>query len=127
MTEDQLQESVEGGESLSSQDANAYRKVFHALRREPEFVLPPSFADRIVGRLDEKHSSRDLVWLYMGLGSFVITLLVAIVLSGFNPDFSFLTLSSFTFLSSYKGLVIFGIAFILALQWIDRKFVRKTT
>lgn len=127
MTDDQLQESIESGDSVSSKDANAYRKVFSALQREPDFVLSASFSHRIVSQLARKRSSRDMFWLYMGLGGFVIALIVAIALTGFNPSMSFFTLGAFTFLSSYKGLIIFGIVFILLLQWIDRKFVQKTT
>lgn len=125
MTDEQFQESIERGDNLPSREGKVYRTVFNALRREPEFALPPSFADRVLSRLTEKQSSRDIVWLYMGLGSMVIALIVAVALSGFKPDFAFL--GTFSFLSSYKGLLVFGIAFIAMLQWIDRKFVRKAT
>lgn len=125
MTEDQLQESTERGENISSYDGKAYRTVFNALNREHDFVLPPSFANKIVGRLAEQRSSRDMLWLYLGLGSMLITLAIVIAIIGSRTDFRFLTMGTFTFLSSYKGLVIFGIAFILTLQWIDKKFVRK--
>ncbi len=127
MTDEQIQEAIERGDNLSSKDAKAYRMVFHALSREPGFALPATFADRVMSRLTEKRSSRDIFWLFMGLGSLFLTLIVAILLSGFKPDFSFLSVGAFTFLSSYKGLVVFGILFILLLQWIDRKFVRKST
>jgi len=125
MTEDQLQESTERGNDIPSKDGRAYRAVFNALKREHDFVLPPSFANRIVGQLTERRSSRDMLWLYLGLGSMLITLAIVIAIIGSRTDFRFLTMGTFTFLSSYKGLVIFGIAFILALQWVDKKFVRK--
>jgi hypothetical protein len=127
MTDEQLQDAIERGANPPSRDAKAYRTVFQALNRETGFTLPAAFADRVISRLTEKRSSRDIFWLFMGLGSLFLTLIVAILLSGFRPDFSFLSVGAFTFLSSYKGLVVFGILFILLLQWIDRKFVRKST
>ena len=31
----------------------------------------------------------------------------------------------FKFITGYPGLIVFGIAFVLALQWVDKEVVRK--
>jgi uncharacterized membrane protein len=67
-----------------------------------------------------KSSSRDMVWLYLGIVAFVVATGVAIALTGFK-----IHVGAFRFVSGYSGLFIFGAAFILALQWIDRSFIRK--
>jgi hypothetical protein len=61
-----------------------------------------------------------MFWLYAGVAACLITLLVAILLTGFQ-----FTFGAFRFLSGYPGLIAFAIGFILGLQWLDRKFVRK--
>jgi len=119
MNEDhQLQEDTEGGASSVTREGRAYRMVFDALRREPDFVLPPSFAARVVGQLQQSRSSREMTWLVVGLLSIVMAMLVAIGMTGFRPD-----VGMFTFISNYPGFISFGVAFILFLHWIDRKYV----
>lgn len=114
----QLQENTERGEPSTTREGKAYRMVFDALRREPDFVLPPAFASRIVGQLRQSRSSREMTWLVLGLLSIVIAMLVAIGMTGFRPD-----AGMFTFISNYPGFISFGVAFILLLHWIDRKYV----
>jgi hypothetical protein len=105
-------------------DAHAYQKVFDALKREPEFTLPVYFADRLVTLLESremaKETSRDNFWLGLGLFSFVIALLVAFALTGFK-----LSAGAFQFLAGYPGFIIFGIAFIALLNWVDKRVIRK--
>ena len=102
-------------------DAYAYKKVFDVLKQEPDFQLPANFADRIMARLEaRRESSKDFVWLGIGIFSFVIAGVVAVVLTGFSLNFG-----AFKFITGYPGLIVFGIAFVLALQWVDKKVVRK--
>jgi len=123
--DENLQKQFESGDfSNDGIDAQAYRKVFDALKQEPEYTLPVYFADRLVTLIESKENakeiSRDNFWLGLGLFSFVIALIVALVLIDFKLSFG-----AFRFFAGYPGLVIFGIAFILVLNWIDKKIIRK--
>jgi hypothetical protein len=105
-------------------DAQAYRKVFDALKQEPEYTLPVYFADRLITLIESKEKvkevSRDNFWLGLGLFSFAIALIVALALTDFRLSFG-----AFQFIAGYPGLVLFGIGFILLLNWIDKKVIQK--
>lgn len=122
MTDEELQSRIEMGDPMDSREALAYKRIMHALQREPDFVLPATFANSVIGRLgtSSARSARDMFWLYAGVASCTITLVVAVLLT----DFKF-TFGAFRFISGYPGLITFAIGFILGLQWVDRKFVRK--
>ncbi len=122
MTDEELQSSIERGDPLKSWDTAAYKRIFHALQREPDFVLPATFANSVISRLGASpiRDSKDMFWLYAGVTACLITLVVAILLT----DFTF-TFGTFRFISGYPGLIAFAIGFILGLQWLDRRFVRK--
>jgi hypothetical protein len=120
-----LQKQFDEGEfSADGVDSQAYQKVFDALKHEPEYTLPVYFADRLVTLIESKEKatevSRDNLWLGLGLFSMVIALIVAFVLTDFKLSFG-----AFRFLAGYPGLVFFGLAFILLLNWIDKKIIRK--
>jgi hypothetical protein len=113
----------ESGVEEDSADGIAYRKVFEALSREPEFNLPVNFADKVIKRIsaDQKEStSNDTLYFTLGIAGFIIAAIVGVVLTGFKPDFG-----AFKFLAGYPGLVLFGIAFIIFIQWLDKRVVRK--
>jgi hypothetical protein len=114
----------EGNFSADGVDAQAYQKVFDALKREPEYTLPVYFADRLVTLIESKEKvkeiSSDKFWLGLGLFSLVISLIVALALTNFKLSFG-----AFRFFAGYPGLVVFGIAFILVLNWIDKRIIRK--
>ena len=123
--DEELQKQLEQENfSAGGVDAQAYQKVFDVLKREPEYTLPVYFADRLVTLIESKEKSkevsRDKFWLSLGLFSFVITLTVALALTDFKLSFGV-----FRFFAGYPGLVLFGIAFILMLNWIDKKIIRK--
>jgi hypothetical protein len=121
MNDEELQKEVEHGNIPLHGDARVYRKVFDVLRREPGYLLPSSFADRVTRRIIAAHSSKDIYWLYAGVAGCFIAAVVSVALT--KAKFS---VGAFRFFSSYPGLVVFGIAFILALHWLDRKYVRKS-
>ncbi len=125
MNEEELQNSIERGLAGNGPEELAYRTVFSALRQSPSYQLPSGFADRVLNRMEavgEKSSSRELVWLYVGLISFTIVGGIAIAMTGFKINFGALK-----FISGYSGLLIFGAAFILGLQWLDKKIIHRTT
>jgi hypothetical protein len=123
--DEELQKQFEEGNfSIEGIDAQAYQRVFDTLKREPEYTLPVYFADRLVTLIESKEAikevSRDKFWLGLGLFSLVITLIVAFVITDFKPSFGV-----FRFFSGYSWFIFFGIAFVLFLNWIDRKIIRK--
>jgi hypothetical protein len=120
MKDQKLQELIESGSSQGDRDSRLYQVVFKALHTESDFVLPAHFADRVLAAVKARHSSHDMAWFIGGIFLFIIALVVAVILTGFS-----FSLGVFTFLSGYPGLVIFGAAFIMALQWIDRRWIRK--
>jgi hypothetical protein len=121
MSDEELQDEMANGLQGSSADERAYRRVFDALQREPSIGLSPGFAHRVMSRLQPKASqSRDVLWLSLGVCSLVIAMIIAIVMTGFTLNWG-----AFKFISSYPGLIAFAIAFVLALQWADKRLVRK--
>ena len=124
-TDEDLQKKIDRGVfSDEGIDAQAYQKVFEALKREPEYSLPTGFADHIINLVEVKEKtkevSRDNLWFGLGLLSFIIALVVAFALTDFK-----LSVGAFRFFSGYPGLIVFGIAFILFLQWLDKKIFRQ--
>jgi undecaprenyl pyrophosphate phosphatase UppP len=89
------------------------------LKKNPAFHVSLSFADRVLARIEKKEEQRDFRWLAVGILLLVIALIVVLALTK-----SFTT-GIFSFISGYPGLIIFGIAFVLLLQWVDRKLIRK--
>lgn len=123
MTEEELQKQIERGDQTNtSVDAEAYRKVFSSLQREPDFFLHSNFEDLVIQRIAAQHakeSSREGWWFFGGIFLFIIGAIVAIILVDFKP-----TVGIYSFLKGYPGLIIFAAIFILALNYIDKKFIR---
>src|SRR5690348_8717412 len=105
MNDEELQRAVESGSTPDAEGASAYRVVFNALRKEPGYVLPGAFADRVMRRIRKtESSSADVFWLIAGVTGCLVTMVVAISLTGFKFSFGALR-----FLSNYRGLVVFAI------------------
>jgi hypothetical protein len=125
--EEDLQRNLEAGKNPEGDelDVKAYQTVFNALKHEPEFILSSSFADKVVGLAIKKQNSkstfREYFWIGLGIFVMVIASIVAIVMTEFKFDMGFLN-----GLSSFKGLIIFGIFFIGLLHWLDKKLIRPT-
>ncbi len=123
MKDEELQKQIEQGDKTNtSADAESYRKVFSSLQREPDFFLHSNFEDLVIQRIAAQHareSSREGWWFFGGIFLLIVGAIVAIVLVGFKP-----TLGVYSFLKGYPGLIIFGIVFILVLNYIDKKFIR---
>ncbi len=125
-TDEDLQRQFDKGDfSAEGIDAQGYHKVFDALNKEPEFSLPMNFVDKMMAKIESreksKETSRDNLWLGLGLFSFFIAFIVAAVLTGFK-----ISVGAFEFFSSHYGLVFFGAAFIALLNWLDKKIVKKS-
>lgn len=119
--EEELQHQVEQGlRNESNEDVRAYQYVFDALKKEPEFHVSLPFADRVVAVLEKKEEKRDYYWMAAGISLIVITLMISLALADIHW-----TAGVFTFISGYSGLIIFGTIFILLLQWLDKKIIKK--
>jgi len=119
--EEELQNQIELGlRTHDSDDALAYQRVFNSLKKEPDFHVSLPFADRIIALVEKKEERKDFWWIATGIFLTVIALIVALALTKVNWS-----AGAFTFVSEYYGLVLFGIAFILMLQWVDKKVIRK--
>lgn len=118
--EEKIQEDIERGVQADTVDHKAYEIVFQTLEKEQPTPLPADFATRvmrqILAREQSKSSSRDMWWLILGALSITLAAIVAIALSGFKPSLGFLSA-----LSEFRGLIIFGAAFIALLQFIERR------
>jgi hypothetical protein len=55
-----------------------------------------------------------------GISLIVVTLMISLALADIRW-----TTGVFTFISGYSGLIVFGIIFILLLQWLDKKIIKK--
>ena len=121
MTDEELQSRIEKGQVGNSGDDLAYDIVFRALKREP-FQLPSDFALKVLDRywVAKSNYRYDHVFLLIGLVLFMISCVVAFVLTDFKPQIPALAI-----LGNRFGQVAFGLLIVLLLQWIDSKFVRK--
>lgn len=123
--EEEFQKDVEAGRIAPSEgiDAKAYHTVFRALEKEPDYALPPEFAARVAARVaaqKAKGTSTDYFWFGAGLFVLTVAFIGTILYTGFRLDFGFLK-----GMSDYKGLAVFGIAFIIFLNFLDKKLVRE--
>lgn len=122
MNDEEIQRRVQQGVSLPGAEGKAYRRVFDALGKEPEFVLPPSFAEDVIRKIGATaERSHDMAWMMAGIAGCFIALIVALVLTNFQLDLGVLS-----FVKTYKGILLFGALFVLALHWLDRRVIRKS-
>ena len=107
--------------SEASADAMIEKKIVEALEHD-RFELPYGFADQVVRRIQSRKESlsRDYIWLSVGL----FILVGASVATAFYIKFSF-DLGAFKFLTGYGKLLVFTVAIILLLQWVDRNVLHK--
>jgi hypothetical protein len=121
--EEELQKSLENGDVPQGVDGKAYREVFRALKKEPEYQLPPDFARRVLARLQSRQESkvsRDYFWFFAGMFFLIIALLGTLLFTGFRFDFGFLN-----GMKEYSGFALFAVGFVLFLNWLDKRLVRE--
>lgn len=120
-SDEQLQHMIEKNQVTGSdRDSRAYRMVFDVLRREPGFRLSSRFSDSVLHRMEAAEGRSQYYWFAFAFVGFFIAAGVAIALTGFRPDFGFLK-----HLSRFTGLFVFGAAFIVFLQWVDKKVIHR--
>ena len=118
-----IQKQIEEGVPTFGTDADAYKVVFSSLKKETHLKLSADFANRIsLLASPEKSFNWEKFLLISGGIGFFAALIYAIV--SVHATFSF---GAFTFLSSYQGLLVFGVIFILILNWLDKRLAHAHT
>ena len=123
--EEELQKKIESGELTGNEDLDvkAYQEVFRVLKIEPDYKLSARFAESVVLRINERDNkslSKDYFWFFTGLFFFLLTSGITLVFTNFRLDFGFLN-----GMSEYKSLAIFGAAFIVFINWLDKRVVKE--
>ncbi|MBS1487541.1 MAG: hypothetical protein JST43_08110 [Bacteroidetes bacterium] len=121
MNKDELiQNQIESGCIPEGTDAEAYRVVFSAVRKEPSLKLPDDFVVRVssIALTSKKTFDWDKLILFGGLGIFVFVLGYVVAITGFKISFG-----KFSFLASHAPLISFAIVFILFLNWLDKRLI----
>lgn len=123
--EEELQNNIERGHHGDGEemDAKVYRQVFDALKKDPGYSLPPRFAEKVIAKIaarQKKEQLRDYFWFAAGLFLFLVAAVVTLVVTGFRLDFGFLQT-----MADYKGLALFGLLFVVFLNWLDKRLVRQ--
>jgi hypothetical protein len=124
-SEEELQAKIERGEIPAGKeiDVKAYQSIFRALKKDPGYDLGADFASRValkIQRRQQSQLSKDYFWFGAGLFFLAIAFLATVLFTGFRLDFGFLNV-----MSDYKGLAIFGIAFIIFLNWLDKRLIKE--
>lgn len=123
--EEEMQAKLEEGQTPvgDGMDVKAYQTVFRALKKDPDYRLRPDFAEHVAARVMASRTrgfSKDYLWFAAGILFLIAALVGTIVYTGFRFDFGFLNV-----MADYKGLAIFGIVFIMFLNWLDKKLVKE--
>ena len=98
-------------------------RIERILEKEPAFKLPNDFSEKMIGKIEARYGSErkwELILMISGGLLFIIALIVVLALT----DFTF-TFGALTFLSGNIELIIFGILFITALHFVDKRLLRK--
>lgn len=123
--EEKLQEKIEANlwADDGHPDAQAYRQVFQALEKSPRYALSDAFADKVLQKVErkEKQSLRTAyAWLAAGIALLMGGSVAAVILTGFRFEAGFLR-----GMANYKGLLAFGVAFVLFLHWLDKRLIHR--
>jgi hypothetical protein len=122
--DEELQIRIERGELLPDDgpDAKAYHEVFCSLKKEPGYRVPANFAETVANRLTQTSGdlSKDYFWFGAGIFFLLMTFLATVLFTGFTIDLGFLN-----GMSQYSGLFVFAFAFIVFLNWLDKKLIKN--
>jgi hypothetical protein len=126
MSDEEIQKKLESGGNpeLSESDRASYSAVFRAISKEPLLRISDSFAERVVKKIvaqKKREARRDFVWLSLGVVFLAVGLIVTAAVAGLTFELGFLKE-----MSGYAGIFIFGIAIILAFNWLEKKVLSKS-
>lgn len=99
------------------------QQIKSALEKEVNFHLPDNFSDRIIYLIQLK-AKQERRWELTGIITAGVLFLISLAVTLSLVDFEF-GFGALTFLNEYIGLLAFAIIFVVALQFIDKKLVRR--
>ena len=110
----------------SKEEVDAVVRLFAVLEKEDQKMrLPADFSMNVLQRIAQKQTRENRFgWFgfFLGIFSLVICLIVSLASVEFTLDFGFLKN-----IKAYSGLFLFGIAFILFLNFIEKKVLRYSS
>jgi len=123
-SDEEIQHRLEQG-SLpgESTDGQAYQIVFGALQREPAFILPTDFADRVLRASAVRKKAKEALHDRLGFAAGLLLLIGGACVATWLTGFKF-SAGAFRFVSGYPGLLVFGLLFVLLLHLVDKRLQR---
>ncbi|MEO5996784.1 MAG: hypothetical protein ABIN89_08630 [Chitinophagaceae bacterium] len=126
INDDELQEMVEknivnatGSSSIDDKDVNAYSLIFEALSQQPEMPLAYNFPATVTAALlAKKNRVSDLKLFVLIAISFIILMIASYFYLNIN---SASTSQVVLNLLKYKWILLFGIAALSIIQFLDKK------
>ena len=104
-------------------DVDAFSRILTVLEKEEKAIpLSTNFSDRVIQKITQKQrKSNRLSWFgYLaGVLGLLLSLIITLALVDFKLDFGFLK-----GISSYSGLFLFGISFIVILNFLEKRIIR---
>ncbi|MEO1054327.1 MAG: hypothetical protein AAFX87_27060 [Bacteroidota bacterium] len=125
LSDKEIQDKLDAGEKLAANQSEGrlYKEVYNHLNKMPEFELSPSFADSVVGKVEElqtsKRRSKDNLFLILSTAGIFLVSIILMVILGVQMKWN-----SLSYLWENKLMVLFGIVVIVAIQFADRSLVR---
>jgi hypothetical protein len=119
MKDSELNHQEASARTAADADGRAYRAVFNAAGRAPDFQLPSDFVAKVVQRVAARQQAltrRERVWLAAMAGFFILLGAVCVWITGYRPNL--------TFLNPVKGFLLLGAVLAVVFQWLDRTWVR---
>ena len=121
--EEELQQNIESGQPVDNgPDAQSYRAVFDALKKQPEYTLPSGFARRVLQKIEirekQRLSVREVRAVVLAGVFMILSLAVTIYMTGLKP-----ALGVLNGVQPYWGFIVFALSFIGLLHWLDRRFI----
>ena len=111
---------------VSAEEAEAVTRILSVLKAEDDSIrLTEGFSETVVQRMIKKQARENRFgWLgyFLGIFGLIVCLVISLVAVDFTPDFGFLKN-----MSHYSGLFIFGTAFILILNLLEKKIFRVSS
>jgi sterol desaturase/sphingolipid hydroxylase (fatty acid hydroxylase superfamily) len=130
LTDEEIQKLLEenlstpGDDFAEDDDIKAYQFLFESLKEEPLTGLPYNFSKKVSAQIKVANNRRQDVKLYFFV-TIAIMLTVAIV-AGFMAVFNYKsTLQLVNVIGTYKWVILFILAGIVAVQYADQKVVKR--
>lgn len=125
MSDEEIQKRFESGLPVEGNDRDIvfYREVFRIAGKEPRTKVGNAFAESVVKKIvvkKKREARRDIIWLSFGVVFLLIGLVVTAAIAGLQFELGFLKE-----MSGYAGVFIFGVAVIIAFNWLEKKTLSK--